>query len=205
MGGGGTGTFPMKIPQASPSEWPKGFAVRHDLKPGDLGNIVYLHGTVYAQEYGFDPTFEAYVAGPLSEFVRSRTDRDRLWIAERGDRIVGCIAIVGASEKEAQLRWFLVDPSARGLGLGKRLLDEAAAFCKLCGYKSVFLWTVSALRTAAQLYRSAGFEKVEEKPGKQWGVDVVEERYDLHLGGGGAQPGAADRCRPFRFLRLRAA
>src|SRR5215470_1245172 len=116
-------------------------SLRHDLRPGDLGAVVHLHGTVYAREYGFDPTFEAYVAGPLSEFVRSRGDRDRLWIAERGGRRVGCIAIVGVSATEAQLRWYLVDPSARGLGLGKRLLHEAVAFCRQCGYESVFLWT----------------------------------------------------------------
>src|ERR687885_147033 len=88
-------------------------------RQGDLGSVVHLHGTVYAKEYGFDPTFEAYVAGPLAEFVRSRTDRDRLWVAERGGRMVGCIAIVAAGPQTAQLRWFLVDPSARGAGLGK--------------------------------------------------------------------------------------
>ena len=167
----------MKPLHPSPSELPAEFALRHDLQPGDVAYIVYLHGTVYAREYGFDSTFEAYVAGPLAEFVRSRTNRDRLWIAERGDRIVGCIAVVGTSEKEAQVRWFLVDPSARELGLGKRLLHEAVAFCERCGYESIFLWTVSALTAAARLYRSAGFQKVEEKPGKQWGVDVVEEKY----------------------------
>jgi GNAT superfamily N-acetyltransferase len=81
---------------------------------------------------------------------------------------------------EAQLRWFLVDPSARGGGLGKRLLFEAIPFCWDCGYESVFLWTVSALTTAARLYQSAGFHKIEEKPGKHWGVEVVEEKYVLH-------------------------
>jgi N-acetylglutamate synthase-like GNAT family acetyltransferase len=171
----------MKPPQTPPSESPGAFTLRHDLRPGDLGSIVHLHGTVYARENGFDPTFEAYVAGPLSEFVRSRTDRDRLWIAERGDRIVGCAAVVGTSAKEAQFRWFLVDPSARGAGLGKRLLHEAVAFCHHCGYESVFLWTVSALTAAARLYRSAGFEKAEEHPGKRWGVEVVEEKYVLSL------------------------
>src|SRR5262245_12471430 len=95
-------------------EPPPAFTLRHNLQPGDLGYLIRLHGIVYAQEHGFDPTVEAYVAGPLAEFVRSRSDRDQLWIAERAGRIAGCIAIVGASQKEAQLRWFLVDPSVRG-------------------------------------------------------------------------------------------
>src|SRR5439155_5242606 len=114
----------MTTLHTSLSELPGDLTLRHDLRPGDLGAIVYLHGTVYARENGFDRTFEAYVAGPLAEFVRTRGDRDRLWIAERGGRLVGCIAIVSVSETEAQLRWYLVDPSARGLGLGKRLLHE---------------------------------------------------------------------------------
>ncbi len=79
------------------------------------------------------------------------------------------------------MRWYLVDPSARGLGLGRKLLHEAVAFCKECRYESVFLWTISALAAAARLYLSAGFEKVEQKPGTHWGVDVVEEKYVLRL------------------------
>jgi N-acetylglutamate synthase-like GNAT family acetyltransferase len=113
----------------------------------------------------------------LAQFALARSERDRLWIAERDERIVGCIAIVATSEKEAQLRWFLVDPSVRGGGLGKRLLSEAVAFCEDCGYESIFLWTVSALTAAARLYSAAGFSKVEEKPGEHWGVAVVEEKY----------------------------
>ena len=171
----------MTLP-TSPAEVPAGLALRHDLRPGDLGAVVQLHGTVYAREYGFDATFEAYVAGPLAQFVLERTGRDRLWLAERDGRLVGCIAIVGVSEAEAQLRWYLVDPSARGLGLGKVLLSEAVAFCRECGYRSIFLWTVSALAAAARLYRAAGFEKVEEQPGRRWGVEVVEEKYALRLG-----------------------
>jgi GNAT superfamily N-acetyltransferase len=171
----------MTNSQASPAKPPEGCILRHDLKPGDVGLIVYLHGTIYARECGFDPTFEAYVAGPLAVFVRKHTDRDRLWIAEREGRIVGCIAIVGASAKEAQLRWFLVDPSARGLGLGKLLLHEAVAFCEQSGYESIMLWTVSTLTTAAKLYHSAGFVKVEDKPGRMWGVDVVEQKYVMQL------------------------
>jgi GNAT superfamily N-acetyltransferase len=133
------------------------FSLRYDLRPGDLGAVVCLHGTVYAREYGFDTTFEAYVAGPLAEFVLTRSDRDRLWIAERGGRLAGCVGVAGTSPQEAQLRWFLVEPSARGAGLGRRLLEEAVAFCGGCGYDAVFLWTVSALEAAGRLYRAFGF------------------------------------------------
>jgi hypothetical protein len=94
------------------------FIVRTSVVPGDLGLLVRLHGIVYAAEYGFDLTFEAYVAASIAEFVRRRTDRDCLWIAELGDSLVGSIAIVGTSEQEAPLRWFLVDPSAPGAGAG---------------------------------------------------------------------------------------
>jgi ribosomal protein S18 acetylase RimI-like enzyme len=156
--------------------------LRTELRPGDLGMIVYLHGMIYAQERGFDPTFEAYVAGPLAEFVRAGSPQERLWIAERAGRIVGCVAVVAAGPRAAQLRWFLVDPGARGGGLGRRLLDEALAFCHQAGYADIILWTESALAAAAHLYRAVGFRKTEEKPGRVWGVDLVEEKYELRLG-----------------------
>jgi N-acetylglutamate synthase-like GNAT family acetyltransferase len=156
-------------------------ALRTELRPGDVGWIVSRHGVLYSREYGFDPTFEVYVAGPLADMVRSASPRDRLWIAERDGRAVGCIAIVAAGPRTAQLRWFLVEPDARGSGLGRCLLSEAVAFCKESGYDAVILWTVSALAAAAHLYRSAGFRKVEEKPVRRWGVDVIEEKYELAL------------------------
>ena len=155
--------------------------IRTTLRPGDLGMVVYFHGLLYGQESGFDPTFEAYVAGPLAEFVLRGSQQERLWIAERDGQVIGCVAIVAASNEVAQLRWFLVDPSARGLGLGKRLLSDAVAFSRDHGYRSIILWTVSSLTVAAHLYRAAGFHKVEEKPGRMWGVDVVEEKYELQL------------------------
>jgi len=155
--------------------------LRTELKPGDIGTIIYLHGIIYAQEYGFDHTFEAYVAAPLSECARAASAYERIWIAERDGRIVGCIAIVAVSAQVAQLRWFLVDPSARGVGLGKELLNEAIAFCRQVGYQSVILWTVSTLAAAIHLYLEAGFRKVEEKPGRQWAVDLIEEKYELVL------------------------
>src|SRR5262245_58734437 len=155
--------------------------IRTKLQPGDLGEVVRLHGVLYAREQGFDPTFEAYVAGPLATFVRTGSERERIWIAEREGRLVGCVAIVEASPGVAQLRWFLVAPEARGAGLGTRLLREAIAFARDQGNRSVVLWTVSALTAAARLYAAAGFRKVEEKPGTAWGVEVVEEKYELGL------------------------
>ena len=90
---------------------PAGVSIRHELMPGDIGYLVYLHGTLYSKEYGWDHTFEAYVAGPLSEFAVSRDDRERIWIVERKGVIAGSIAIVGSSTDTAQLRWFLLHPS----------------------------------------------------------------------------------------------
>lgn len=156
--------------------------LRTHLLPGDLGTIVRMHGLLYAQECHFDPTFEAYVAGPLAAFVRTGSLRERLWLAERDGRLVGCVAIVAAAEDTAQLRWFLVDPSVRGQGLGTRLLRAAITFAQEQGYRRILLWTVSALAAAARLYRAAGFQKTAEKPGHVWGVEVVEEKYELALG-----------------------
>ena len=155
--------------------------LRTELRPGDIGCVIYLHGAVYAREYGFDRTFESYVAGSLSEYALSGSPRERLWIAELDGRIVGSIAIVASSPQVAQLRWFLVDPGARGAGIGRKLLNEAVSFCESSRYRSVFLWIVSALTAAARLYVSIGFRKVEENPRRRWGVDVVEEKYELLL------------------------
>src|SRR5687767_243539 len=138
--------------------------IRTSLQQGDLGAIVHLHGILYAREFGFDTTFEAYVAGPLAQFACSASSRERVWIAERADQIVGCVAIVAASPTTAQLRWYLVDPIARGIGLGTELLRRAIEFGRDCAYDRIILWTVSQLTVAAHRYRSAGFRKVEERP-----------------------------------------
>jgi GNAT superfamily N-acetyltransferase len=156
------------------------FALRHDLRPGELGALVSLHGTVYARECGFDPTFEADIARLLGEFIHARTDLDGLWIAEWEGRLVGSIAIVSHSGRDAQLCWLLVDPSARSLGLGRKLLKEAIAFCRRCGYEYVFLRNVRGLTAASRLFRSVGFEKVAERATDRWGVEIVEEWYVLH-------------------------
>jgi GNAT superfamily N-acetyltransferase len=155
--------------------------IRHDLRPGDIGYLIYLHGILYAQEHNFDCTFEPYVAGPMAEFVKSRTDRERIWIVEKDEQIVGSVAVVKCSEKQAQLRWLLLHPDVRGCGVGRTLVEGAVQFCRDCGYSSVFLLTISALPTAAKLYKSVGFRLTEEKGQDIWGITVIEQRYDLEL------------------------
>ncbi|VVB65325.1 Acetyltransferase (GNAT) domain protein [uncultured archaeon] len=156
-------------------------SIRNNLQPGDVGYITYLHGILYAPEQGWDYTFDAYVAIPLAEFAKSYSSRERIWIAEKEGRIVGSVAIVKFSEKEAQLRWLLLDPEVRGLGLGRRLVEESLNFCRNAEYSSVFLWTVNTLPVAAMLYKSAGFKKTEELTHELWGSVVTEVRYELAL------------------------
>lgn len=156
-------------------------SIRNDLKPGDVGYITYMHGILYAHEQGWDYTFDGYVAIPLAEFAKSHSSRESIWIAEKGGRIVGSVAIVKFSEKEAQLRWLLLDPDVRGKGLGRSLLEAALDFCRKAEYSSVFLWTVNALRVAAMLYQSAGFKETEELTHELWGSVVTEVKYELAL------------------------
>lgn len=170
----------MNPPADSLSDLAVPFDLRNDLRPGDLGAIVSLHGIVYAQECGFDSTFEAHVAHLLGEFVSSRTERDQLWIAQRQGRLVGSIAVASHSGKDAQLCWFLVEPSVRSLGLDRRLLDEAIAFCRHWEYEYVFLRNFRVRATPSQLLRSVGLEKAGERLSERWGVAAVEELYVLH-------------------------
>ena len=140
------------------------WTLRHSLGPGDIGYVTYLHGIVHAKECGFDTTFDAYVADGLADFIKSfRPKRDRIWLAEADNRIVGSIAIVGRAGLRAQLRWFLVHPEFQGQGIGRRLLNEALRFSKRQGYKSVFLWTVSELDVARRLYVDVGFRRTKRK------------------------------------------
>jgi N-acetylglutamate synthase-like GNAT family acetyltransferase len=156
--------------------------LRRELRPGDIGYLIYLHGILYAKEYKFDQTFEAYVAHGLLQFVQLYNPyRDRIWLAEDKGKIIGCAAIVRTSKTEAQLRWYLVHPDYRGQGIGKLLMQEAVNFCTERKYKSVFLWTTSELTAAAHLYAQAGFKKTEVKSHNVWGKFVTEERYNLEI------------------------
>ncbi len=162
-------------------ELPANVNIRNQLIPGDIGYLTYLHGILYANEYGWDYTFEAYVAGPLAEFARAHSNRERIWIVEKDGQVEGSIAIVEASKKEAQLRWMLLTPDLRGYGIGKLLVEAALEFCKEQDYSTVFLWTVSLLAAATKLYQSVGFQLTEQKTHQIWGMELTEQRYDLEL------------------------
>ena len=155
--------------------------IRTGLKPGDVGYITYLHGKIYAEEYGFDTSFEPYVARPLSDFSLTETRRQKIWIAEKSDEIIGCIAIVDAGDNLAQLRWLLLTKENRGQGIGKRLMSYSIDFCREQGFEGVYLWTVDLLVEAAGLYRSHGFRVTEEKRHRLWGLMLNEQRYDLKI------------------------
>ena len=158
-----------------------GVALRHDLRPGDIGEIVRMHGVLYAEEHGFSVGFEAYVAGTLGSTTWPLSARERLWILEREGGMCGTIAIVRGPDTAAQLRWLLLRAQFRGSGLGRAMVEEAVAFSRDSGYSSVFLWTVSSLTTATAVYRRAGFVRTETKTHDLWGAARTEERYDLSL------------------------
>ena len=156
--------------------------IRIGLQPGDIGYLIYLHGVLYAQEYNLDRTFEGDVAIKYGEFAKIYDARkDYFAVAELDGKIVGSIVINGLSEENAQLRWFLVHPDARGRGLGHQLMDGAIAFCREHGFKKVTLWTISELKAAAHLYRQAGFKITREETHEIWGATRTEQEYELIL------------------------
>jgi len=155
--------------------------VRTNLRPGDIGRIIYLHGILYAREYGFDHTFEPYVAEPLAAFVKRGSARERIWVVEKEGEAVGSVAVVDAGQGRAQLRWLILTPEVRSQGRGRDLVLRAVDFCRACGYVSVFLWTVDELTAAKKLYESMGFRRKEEKTSQIWGRRITEVLYELNL------------------------
>ena len=156
---------------------------RTSFGPGDIGALIELHGTLYSREYGYDRSFEAYVAAGLAELVRKFDPaRDRLWLVESEGRVIASVAIVGRAKDSAQLRWYLVHPDFRGRGLGRRLLRAAVRFCKSRGRRRIYLWTTGELVAARHLYTGAGFRLTRKKTHDIWGrKNETEERYDLVL------------------------
>jgi DNA-binding MarR family transcriptional regulator/GNAT superfamily N-acetyltransferase len=150
--------------------------------PGDFGWIVRRHAEIYAQEYGWGEPFEGLCAQIVADFANDYDKkRERCWIAEMDGEPVGCVFLVKDSEKVARVRLLLVDPKARGLGLGARLVDECLRFARRAGYKKITLWTHSILSAARHVYQKAGFRLTGTERHKSWGRPVTSEFYDLEL------------------------
>ena len=151
-------------------------------EPGDMGWIIHMHGRLFSEEYGWDERCEALVARICADFLTHyNPDRERCWIAEMDGQIVGSVMLVQESEEVAKLRLLLIDPRARGLGLGKRLVDECIRFARRKGYKKLVLWTNHVLVAARNIYQKAGFVKVKEEPHRSFGPELIGETWELSL------------------------
>lgn len=160
----------------------KNIRIRTELKPGDLGDVIYRHGKIYSEEYDYGISFETYVAAGLAEFYRLYdAERDCVWICEDENKIVGFLVLMHRDQTTAQLRYFYLEPECRGFGLGNKLIELFMDFLKEKGYAAVYLWTTSEQTAAASLYRRYGFKLTEEKESNAFGKLLTEQRYDLKL------------------------
>ncbi len=151
-------------------------------QPGDMGWVTYRHGVLYSQEYGWDERFEALVAEIAAQFICNfDAKRERCWIAEREGEIAGSVFLVKKTDAIAKLRLLLVEPSARGLGIGGRLVSECTLFARRAGYKKIVLWTQSNLSSARKIYQAEGYKLIKEEPHHSFGHDLTAETWELKL------------------------
>jgi GNAT superfamily N-acetyltransferase len=153
--------------------------------PGVIGQITTLHAVYYKKHWGLDHSFEAQVSRELSDFISHFDEkRDGLWNAVSGETLAGCIAIAGDRDRpgDARLRWYIVDPSRQGEGIGRTLITKAIDFSKTAGYKRIYLWTFKGLNQAQSIYERNGFRKAEVRDVEQWGGVIKEQMFELDLG-----------------------
>jgi peptidyl-dipeptidase Dcp len=154
--------------------------IRTELRPGDLGFVIYRHGKLYEEEYDYGIAFETYVALGAYEFYKNYDpSKDCVWICEHDGNIVGFLLLMHRENDVAQLRYFYLEPAYRGIGLGKKLMNLYMDFLKEKGYRSSYLWTTHELYSAASLYKRHGFRLTEEKESSAFGKALKEQRYDL--------------------------
>ncbi len=165
----------------SASSEPESEVTIRSALPGDLGWVVERHAKLYRESHGFNEEFEKYVLLGLAEYLRKGAGRSRLWMAERDAQPLGSIAIVEQEPNMAQMRWLIVDPLARGLGVGRMLAEKAIAFSREENFDAVFLWTIDSLLPAIRMYKSLGFVLSESKTGEMGGVLLTEQRWELAL------------------------
>jgi GNAT superfamily N-acetyltransferase len=167
--------LPSKIQSA-------GISVHNEFVPGDLGQLIHIHGIQNFADYGFNEVHEAYCARIAVDFILDQSkERSRVWLAKKAGKVVGSIFIVERPGNAAQLRLLFVDLSVRGIGLGRWLVEESIRYCRSAGFRAICLWTVEGLDRAMSVYESVGFVRGEEKRVEEWGRSNVEVRFDLEF------------------------
>lgn len=155
--------------------------IRNELQPGDIGYVISLHGRLYSREFGYGIDFESYVAKGLHDFYESYDPaKDRVWICEHESRIIGFLSLMNRG-KSAQLRYFIIDPNYRGIGLGRKLMGLYMDFLRNAGYQSTYLLTSSDLVAARHLYKKYGFDLVEEIESEHFEKPSILQKYELNL------------------------